>query len=43
MIGGVALAFASVFLHSYERAILFVIGGGMVVYGAILATAPSPR
>jgi hypothetical protein len=40
---GVAMAFASVSLHSYVRAALFVVGGAMIVYGAILATAPPPK
>ena len=37
------MAFVSVWLHSYERATLFVIGGAMIAYGAILATAPPPK
>ena len=43
VVGGVALAFGCVVLHGYVRAGLFVVGGGMIVYCAMLATAPRSR
>jgi hypothetical protein len=43
LIGGLAMALVSVSLHSYVRATLFVLGGAMIVYGTILATAPPAK
>ena len=42
VVGGVGAAFSCAFLHGYVRAMVFVLGGTMIVYGTLLATATPP-
>ena len=43
-VGGVALAVIAVlFLGGYGRAVVFIVGGGMTVYGVLLWTASPSR
>jgi hypothetical protein len=40
-VGGVTLALIAVlFLGGFGRAFVFIVGGGMIVYGVLLWTAP---